>query len=86
MIIIYKELIRKYISKLTPSHIKDYARDNQIYVTDDEVSIIHQFIMNHYENLLEKEETLLLLKPLIREDLFQTIQSLYKENKAKYLS
>lgn len=40
--------------------------------------------MNNYNELIEKEDTLLKLKPLIREDLYKEIVKEYKENKVKY--
>lgn len=84
MIIIYKELIKNYIKYLEPIHIKNYANNKNIYITNGEVNIIHNFIKTYYNELLIDESILLELKPLIREDLYTQILLEYKENKAKY--
>ncbi len=86
MIIIYKELVRKYISNLTPNHIKKYSSSINYILTEEEVSMIYQFIRNYYEELLEDESTIYKLKGQVRDDLYNKIVELYKENKAKYLS
>ncbi len=84
MIIIYKELIKKYINYLEPIHIKNYANNKNISISSDEVNIIYKFLKNNYLDLLDNESTLNKLKPLIREDLYKEILKEYKENKAKY--
>ena len=84
MIIIYKDLIKKYINLLEPIHIKNYANNKNITITNQEVNIIHNFIKTYYNELLDKEFILLELKPLIREDLYKEVIKEYKENKAKY--
>lgn len=85
MFIIYKKLIEKYIGLLTPNHIQDYAKSLNISISDEETDIIYHFILNNYQNLLEDDTTIFLLKELIRNDLYEEIFSLYTENKAKYL-
>lgn len=82
----YKTLILKYIHLLTPEHVKNYAISNNISVTNEEVIIIYKFIRENYQELLDSDAVLVKLKPHIREELYQTIQKLYKENKAKYLT
>jgi len=84
VIIIYKELIKKYINYLEPIHIKNYANNKNISISSDEVNIIYKFLKNNYLDLLDNESTLNKLKPLIREDLYKEILKEYKENKAKY--
>ena len=84
MIIIYKDLIKKYINLLEPIHIKNYANNKNISITNQEVNIIHNFIKCYYNELLEDESILLELKPLIREDLYNQVLLEYKENEAKY--
>ena len=84
MIIIYKELIKKYINLLEPIHIKNYAKNKNINITDNEINIIYNFIKTNYIELLDNELTLNKLKPLIREDLYKEILKEYKENKVKY--
>ena len=84
MIIIYKDLIKKYINLLEPIHIKNYAENKNISISNEEVNIIHNFIKTYYNELLEEESILLELKPLIREELYNEVLKEYKENKAKY--
>ncbi|MBR5370003.1 MAG: hypothetical protein IK137_01720 [Bacilli bacterium] len=84
MIIIYKDLIKKYINLLEPIHIKNYASNKNIFITNQEVNIIHNFIKTYYNELLEDESILNELKPLIREDLYKEVLKEYKENKVKY--
>lgn len=84
MIIIYTTLIKKYINYLEPIHIKNYANNKNIIINDEEINIIYNFIKTNYIELLENELTLLKLKPLIREELYNEIIKEYKENKAKY--
>ena len=84
MIIIYKDLIKKYINLLEPIHIKNYANNKNIYITNQEVNIIHNFIKTYYNELLIDESILTELKPLIREDLYKEVLKEYKENKVKF--
>ena len=84
MIIIYKDLIKKYINLLEPIHIKNYAENKNISITNNEINIIHNFIKTYYNELLESDSILLELKPLIREDLYKEVLKEYKENKIKY--
>ena len=79
-----KDLLVKYISLLKPIHIKNYAENKNIFITDEESNIIYSFIMNNYKDLIDNEDVLLKLKPLIREDLYNKVIIEYKENKAKY--
>lgn len=84
---IYKELIKKYIPKLTTDDIKNYAKSKNISLTDSETLIIYNFIKTNYMEILNgNEEKLLSLKKTLREDLYNIIINLYKENKNKYLS
>lgn len=84
MIIIYKDLIKKYINYLEPIHIKNYAESKNISISNEEVNIIHNFIKAYYNELLESNSILNELKPLIRDDLYKEVLKEYKENKAKY--
>lgn len=81
----YRELIKKYISFLKIQHIKEYANRMNIILSEEECLILYQFIKDHYLELLDDNTTIIQLKSLIREDLYQEIDCLYQENKAKYL-
>ncbi len=83
----YKELAKKYIKRITPQDIKNYASSINITLTNQEVNIIFNFLLKYYEDLLNKNTTVFnKLKPLIREDLYKQIITLYEENKNKYLN
>ena len=83
--IIIKNLIDKYINFLTVDHIKKYSSSKNISITDDEAIIIYDFIKENYNDLLKNEDTVLKLKPYLREDIFEKVVSEYIENKTKYL-
>ena len=80
-----RDIIKKYINFLTPDHIKKYASSKDIYLTDDENNIIYEFIMDNYNDLLIKEDTVLKLKPYLREEIFEKVVNEYIKNKTKYL-
>lgn len=81
----YKDLILKYIHLLTPDHINEYAKSNNIIISKEENLIIYRFILENYKDLLNDKESIKKLKPLIRKDLYKSIESIYNENKAKYI-
>ena len=85
MIFIYKDLIKKYISYLTPNHIKKYALSKNIYLTNEEINIIYNFIINNYNDLLEDNNAIYKLKPYLNDKLFEQVLKEYIENKTKYL-
>lgn len=85
MIFIYKDLIKKYISYLTPNHIKRYALSKNIYLTNEEINIIYNFIINNYNDLLEDNNAIYKLKPYLNDKLFEQVLKEYIENKTKYL-
>lgn len=83
----YKELAKKYIKRLTPQDIKNYASNLNIDLTNQEINIIFNFLLKYYEDLLNKNTSVFdKLKPLIREELYKKIILLYEENKNKYLN
>ena len=80
MIIIYKELIKKNITKLTKEDIKKYALTKNQILTEKETTILYNYINNYYEELLNKNTTSFsYLKQNLRKDLFDTIIQLYNE-------
>ncbi len=83
--IIIRNLIDKYINYLTVDNVISYANKKNIFITNDEANIIYDFIKNNYGDLLENEDSLLKLKPFIREELFEKVVLEYIENKTKYL-
>lgn len=81
----YKNLVLKYISRLQLKHIKDYAHQQNINLSEEEATLLYHFIQSHSKELLEDNTTIFQLKDCIREDLFQQLFTLYQENKTKYL-
>jgi len=83
---LYKELVRKYIDKLSIQDIKMFANKNNISYTDEEVLIVYDFIKNNYNNLLEQDINVFLkIKGRIRPELYKQLINLYIEYKQKYL-
>ena len=81
----YKDLILKYIHLLTPDHIDEFAKSNNIIISKEENLIIYRFILENYKDLLDNKESINKLKPLIRDDLYNSIEKIYYKNKAKYI-
>ena len=82
----YRELTKRYIKNLTPNDIKKYASSINIDLNSQEVNIIFNFLLLNYEELLNKNDKVLLkLKDKLSPNLYNTVISLYEENKNKYL-
>ena len=82
----YKELIKNWLPKLTPKMIKDYGEKINISLTDSETSILYQFIMKNYSEILDGNETSFNeLKQKLNPTLYQKLLKLYNNNKNKYL-
>lgn len=81
----YKDLVLKYIHLLTPNHISEFAKSNNIIISKEENLILYKFILENYKELLNDNRSILKLKPLIRDDLYNSIEKIYNENKAKYI-
>ena len=54
-----KELIKKYLKRLTIANLRNYARKNDIYVSEPELIIIYNFIMKYQDDLLNKNDQVL---------------------------
>ena len=81
----YKDLVLKYIHLLTPNHIDEFAKSNNIIISKEENIIIYKFILENYKDLLEDKNSIEKLKPLLRDDLYKSIEKIYYKNKAKYI-
>ena len=82
----YKELIKKYINLLKIDHIKKYAYENNIIISNEEAKIIYHFIKKNYLSILNNDtSSFSVLKSQINPNLYQKIINLYEENKNKYL-
>ncbi len=79
-----KELIKKYLKKLTIANLRNYARKNDIYVSEPELIIIYNFIMKYQDDLLNKNDQVLeILKDKINNPLYLYLADLYQKNKDK---
>lgn len=84
--IIYKELIKKYIHKLKPRDLEEFAKKNNISYTQDELLIVYQFIKYNYQDLLnENIKVFESIKGKISPTLYKNLLNLYIEYKQKYL-
>ena len=86
MIFIYKDLVSKYIERLTPNDIELYAKKNNINYTPSELNIIYSFIKDNYLELLNGnikvfEKIRFNINPI----LYKQLLNLYIEYKEKYL-
>lgn len=79
-----KELIKKYLKRLTIANLRNYARKNDIYVSEPELIIIYNFIMKYQDDLLNKNDQVLeILKDKINNPLYLYLADLYQKNKDK---
>ena len=80
MIIIYKELIKKYVTKITKEDIKKYALTQNEVLTEEESNIILNHIKKYHLELLNKNTSSFnILKQNLRKELFTKIVNLYNE-------
>lgn len=86
MIFIYKDLVKKYINKLTPHDLEIFAQKNHISYTKDELIIVYNFIMYNYNDLLnENIKVFENIRGKISPVLYKRLLNLYIEYKQKYL-
>ncbi len=79
-----KDLIKKYLNRLTIANLRNYARKNDIYVSEPELIIIYNFIMKYQDDLLNKNDQVLeILKDKINNPLYLYLSDLYQKNKDK---
>jgi hypothetical protein len=83
---IYKELVKKYINKLTINDLETFAKNNNITYTNNELIIVYNFILNNYNDLLnENIKVMEQLKNKISPTLYKQLLNLYIDYKEKYL-
>lgn len=86
MIFIYKEIVRKYINKLTKNDLEKFAKKNGIAYTNEELNIVYDFIVANYNELLnENIRVFERIKDKISPALYKTLLNLYIEYKQRYL-
>lgn len=86
MINIYKIIIINYINNtLSPNIIKEYAKNNNLYISSSEANILYKFIMNNYKDVLNGNEACFSnLKSILRPELYNKVFNLYNYYKSKY--
>lgn len=86
MIFIYKEIVRKYISRLSTKDLEDFAKKNNLVYTKDELLVVYQFIKYHYNDLLnENIKVFEEIRDKLNPTLYKKLLSLYIDYKQKYL-
>lgn len=82
----YKELIKNWIPNLTPELIQEYGKRMGITLNDSETTILYQFIMKNYSEILDgNEKSFIELKQQLNSNLYEQLIKLYNANKTKYL-
>ncbi|MCI8569087.1 MAG: DUF2624 family protein [Bacilli bacterium] len=85
MIFIYKELVKKYINRLSINDLEKFAKANNISYTKEELNTVYNFILNNYNDLLnENIRVFENIKNKISPTLYKKLLNLYIEYKQKY--
>lgn len=84
--IIIQDFIKNYINDLTINDLRRVADKYELKYSEDELSTIYSFIKDYYQDLLMKnDKVLVLLKDKINKDLYDKLIDLYVNIKDKYL-
>ena len=82
----YKEIVKRYIPKLTINDLEIFAKNNDITYTNDELLVVYQFIKYYYLDLLDENiKVFENIKDKINPVLYKKLLNLYIEYKQKYL-
>lgn len=82
----YEYIIGEYVNnKLTETDIHNFAKKNNIYLTNDELKIIYVYIKNCWKEFYKGDPTHLFieLKEKLNKKTYEAIIKLYKEYKNK---
>ena len=86
MIIIYKDIVRKYINTLTIKDLEKFAIEYKLQYTQDELLIIYNFIKYYYNDLLNNNiKVFENIKNKINPILYKKLLDLYIDYKKRYL-
>ena len=84
--IIIQDFIKNHINDLTINDLRSVADKYELKYSEDELSTIYSFIKDYYQDLLMKnDKVLVLLKDKINKDLYDKLIDLYVNIKEKYL-
>lgn len=80
-----KSLIKNYVNKLTKEKIDKFAKKHDIYLSENELNYLLNFIKNNIDDLLKNDEEYLVeIKHNISSDNYSKIFKLYNYYKNKY--
>ena len=84
----YEYLIKEYLKKITIKDILNYAKKNNLEISNSDASILLIYAKKHYETLLNGDPTNIFkeLKQKIKPETYKEVYKLYIEYKLKYLS
>lgn len=78
-------IIKKYINNLTKEDIEKFASKNSIELTDDELSIIYDIVINEYESLISNSDSIFIkYKEKFSSNNYTKIYILFNEYKKRY--
>lgn len=84
--ILIQDFIKNHINDLTINDLRRVADKYELKYSEDELSTIYSFIKDYYQDLLMKnDKVLVLLKDKINKDLYDKLIDLYANIKDKYL-
>lgn len=81
-----KQLIKKYIEKLTINDLEKFATNNNIILNNQELETIYSFIKENWETIITDYETITYLKNKINNDAYSKLKELLLKYKNKYQS
>lgn len=78
--------IEKYINNLTINNINDFAKKNNIFLTEKELNLLYHITKNNYLDILNghDEKIKIFLKANLSKKNYELIINLYNEYKKKY--
>lgn len=84
--ILIQDFIKNHINDLTINDLRRVADKYELKYSEDELSTIYSFIKDYYQDLLMKnDKVLVLLKDKINKALYDKLIDLYANIKDKYL-
>ena len=80
-------LINEYIKKMTIDDIKNFAKKNNIEITNNDASILYTYAKNYYQDFLSGKDNEIIkeLKNKLEPNTFKEVYKLYLKYKIKYL-
>ena len=81
-----KQLIKKYIEKLTINDLEKFATNNNIILNNQELETIYSFIKENWETIITDYKAINYLKNKINNDAYSKLKELLLKYKNKYQS